>query len=31
MLAVEFAVIGTGDGVHLFVEHGDFVGFETVG
>jgi hypothetical protein len=31
MLAVEFAVIGTGDGVHLLVEHRDFVGFETVG
>ena len=31
VLAVEFAVVSTGDGGDLFVEHRDFVGFETVG
>lgn len=31
VLAVEFAIVGSGDGVDLFVEHGDLVGFETGG
>ena len=30
MFAIELAVVGSGDGVDLFVEHGDFVGFQTI-
>ena len=31
VLAVKFAVVSTGNGIDLFVEHRNFVGFETVG
>ena len=31
MFTIEFAVVGTGDGVNLFIEHGDLIGFQTIG
>ena len=31
MLTIEFAVVGTGDGIDLLIEHGDLIGLEATG